>query len=370
MASASASSITFPKKLTAIRGQPTNATLHVLYDELYQNAMAIPALSGGPHGHLGLLLTEVDYRAINDDQPYVPPVHPGPTVVHVANPTAAQIAEDNRIYAARLADYERYRLVENELKKQLFDAVDEMYFVPVKETPGGYSRVPLSTLVAHLRRTYSALSDQERINNRAMLSSDWDPTTPIETLFERIRECQRVALVDEDPIHDTVAIRDTVNMFARLQLFPLEVRVWRMRPPHERRMTDFQDFFRAALVERNSHLTTADAGYHSANTVAALTATPPRTTTTTKTVTPANEYGKVFYYCWTHGFGTNPAHTSASCKMQKPGHQANATFQNMMGGCCQLIRRQSTNKKRTDAPAPAAANTTTTTETTAPADTA
>ena len=37
-------------------------------------------------------------------------------------------------------------------------------------------------------------------------------------------------------------------------------------------------------------------------------------------------------YCWTHGHHVEDDHTSATCTMPRPGHQAAATKQNTMGG--------------------------------------
>jgi hypothetical protein len=64
--------------------------------------------------------------------------------------------------------------------------------------------------------------------------------------------------------------------------------------------------------------------------VAAMTITP-------KTTISAGQ--KPAFYCWSHGFGRNKDHTSATCKNQAPGHCLTATYFNMQGGC-PLIHRQ------------------------------
>ncbi len=38
------------------------------------------------------------------------------------------------------------------------------------------------------------------------------------------------------------------------------------------------------------------------------------------------------YYCWSHGLGKNPEHTSRKCRHPKEGHQETATADNMEGG--------------------------------------
>ena len=39
------------------------------------------------------------------------------------------------------------------------------------------------------------------------------------------------------------------------------------------------------------------------------------------------------YYCWSHGYGPNANHTSATCKNRHPKHRADSTVDNMLGGC-------------------------------------
>jgi len=39
-------------------------------------------------------------------------------------------------------------------------------------------------------------------------------------------------------------------------------------------------------------------------------------------------------YCWTHGAC---AHSSVNCRSKKPGHQDDATFQDMKGGCTDYV---------------------------------
>ena len=41
---------------------------------------------------------------------------------------------------------------------------------------------------------------------------------------------------------------------------------------------------------------------------------------------------KQFFYCWTHGFNTNPNHTSCKCKFPDAGHIKEATAKDRRGG--------------------------------------
>ena len=51
-------------KLTAIEGKPTNATITILKQEVYANAIGNECTLGcGNFGYLGLIMPEADYRA-------------------------------------------------------------------------------------------------------------------------------------------------------------------------------------------------------------------------------------------------------------------------------------------------------------------
>ena len=41
---------------------------------------------------------------------------------------------------------------------------------------------------------------------------------------------------------------------------------------------------------------------------------------------------KDFFYCWSHGFGTNPDHISCKCTRKMEGHIDSATRENRQGG--------------------------------------
>ena len=66
----------------------------------------------------------------------------------------------------------------------------------------------------------------------------------------------------------------------------------------------------------------------------------PGTTGTSK----AAKY-KPLYYCWTHGYSTNPQHTCPTCRFKAQGHRADATAENRLGGCEKGLKRYYAAKK-------------------------
>jgi hypothetical protein len=94
---------------------------------LNANAISVPSMAGGgAHGHLGIIMTQVEYAAISGT-PWVEPFNPG-TIPIIPSGTnamgAAQIArmrdEFRRIYTNRIN-------VDQSLKRIMIEAYDSMY---------------------------------------------------------------------------------------------------------------------------------------------------------------------------------------------------------------------------------------------------
>ncbi|KAI2513563.1 Reverse transcriptase (RNA-dependent DNA polymerase) [Fragilaria crotonensis] len=115
-------------------------------------------------------------------------------------------------------------------------------------------------------------------------------------------------------------------------------------------MPRYQSHFQKANKER-PQVDCVDSGYHGAHAAittppgpapplaaAAAAALPSLTTPPPGPTTTTIADGQPFFYCWTHGLGTNRTHTSATCNRPGPGHQTTATTRHMMGGNNTILR--------------------------------
>ena len=76
--------------LTKISGQPNYELLKSIKDELKANAASVPSnLGGGSNGHLGLVLSDVEYLTVSPIA-YIRPTHPGPLVIPAGPPAVPQ----------------------------------------------------------------------------------------------------------------------------------------------------------------------------------------------------------------------------------------------------------------------------------------
>jgi hypothetical protein len=95
--------------LPNIDNKPTFENIQIITRLLNANAISIPTMAGGgAHGHLGIIMTQVEYAAISTSpwvDPYnpkaIPIIPPGTTAVDAAQ-IARMHSECRRIYMNRI----------------------------------------------------------------------------------------------------------------------------------------------------------------------------------------------------------------------------------------------------------------------------
>jgi hypothetical protein len=210
----SSSKFTFPHEtLTPLIGKPTNTTLQLMQRQLFTNARSVPSSrGGGVHGHLAMLLSDADYLA-RAGVAFDVPVHPGPPPLPVG--AAAVIAVAIRTYTEALADVTLYNNLRAALTAQILTAVNLSFLSALEEPDFGFSNVTPRAMLDHLRLEYGTLTPEELENNRAALSEPWNLDDPIEDLWAKIANIQRVATFGNVPIVDITIITLTLAMIKK-----------------------------------------------------------------------------------------------------------------------------------------------------------
>jgi hypothetical protein len=331
--SLSTASLSFPKPiLTQIIGKPNNSSLAILQQELYENARAIHSnRGGGLNGYLAILMPPDAYLA-RTNVAFEPPIVP-PAVVHGANATQHQMTEANRAFDKADEEFKTYCKVVNEMKRQLIAAVDPLYLAILKDRTYGFADVDPATMLAHLKLTYGENSQFAREQNRNQLSDAWNPDEPIENLWNRIANIRTYAAEAGQPIAESDVIELTLSVFEHTGVFSTAYDDWRKLDEATWTLALFMTTFTAANTERLRRLTIKTAGYHGAN--AAAPATPSKKLAS-KIQDIAIDGSTKTWYCWSHGSGINPEHTSRACKNKKEGHKDDATLFDRKGGNNQI----------------------------------
>jgi hypothetical protein len=341
---ASTSKFTFPHEtLTPIIGRPTNTTLQLLQRQVYTNARSVPsARGGGMHGHLAMVMSDAAYLT-RAGVPFDVPIHPGPPPPAIG--AAAVIAVNLNQYTEAIKDATLYNNLSAALTSQLLTAVNASFLSALEDPTFGFSDVSPRTMLDHLRVEYGTLTPEELEHNRAALSEPWNFDLPIEDLWAKIANIQRVAAFGDIPIADVTIITLTLAMIEKTGLLATTTEKFRLRPLTEWSLAVFKAEFILGNKERLRRLTAGEAGFHGAHNaisnpspatpvpaVAAAAVTPASTATVPPAARHISVEGGKMYYCWTHGLSSMRNHTSITCLHKAEGHQDDATAFRMKGG--------------------------------------
>ena len=185
--------------LQKIHDEPDYIQLKIMKDKLKTNATKIPSeLGGGGHGHLGLVLSPTEYANISPT-PYVRPVHPG--VLNIG-PNASEYVERNRRHEHKsdLATFHETVQLENALKKQITETVDELYLEELRDPTTNTILSSIPFILAHLITNYGEIEPEnvteKELNVRKM---DFTVADPLTKLYKEVEDLEALSKASASP---------------------------------------------------------------------------------------------------------------------------------------------------------------------------
>ena len=317
--------------------EPTAFTVRLLRREINANASAVPTtLGGGNHGHLGATMTAAEYTAATGGAAAAVPAYNAPQ--RPANPVfagpAAVVAASQATYKRAHETWATHLAITRQIKSQLLQAVNPVYIESLCDEQMGYTNVTISNILTHLQTNYGTITQDDLTKNALELDTDWDPETPIETVMAKAIQCQRFATAGGDPISDATVLRHMLAVFERSGVLDDAIKDWRKLTPANRTWANAQVHFKRANKERKRQATSKETGYAAANAASRAPAPAPAPTQGNPTTSTT------MHYCWSHGLGFNPNHTSATCTNRAQGHVETATVENMQGRNNKIRRKR------------------------------
>ena len=144
-------------ELTKIIGKPTITTLLKMKNELKANAQSVPlTLGGGSHGHLGLVLTDVEYNSVAHGTPYVRP--PLSVLTTESSDTQFQLAQKRHEYDTKMLMYSESVVVDQILIQQIVNAMDEKFLKAIQYITTNRIVMRISDILQYLFDTYGDIS--------------------------------------------------------------------------------------------------------------------------------------------------------------------------------------------------------------------
>ena len=205
--------------LTKINGTPTYASLHTIFMQLKANTMSVHSnLGGGRHGHLGLLLTPQQYALISPI-PYIQPLYP-PAPIYPQFLTQQQLTVITNGYKKALQIFHTVENVERALIQQIIEAIDETHLKAIKNRITGQLTGSIIDIITYLRMVYGRISPAQHIQLETEIQNlAYDPTTPIDTIFNAIEDLAEYADMANNEYSENQLISKAYNIINHTRVF-------------------------------------------------------------------------------------------------------------------------------------------------------
>ena len=237
--------------LTKISGQPNYELLKSIKDELKANAASVASnLGGGANGHLGLVLTDVEYLTVSPTA-YIRPAHPGPLVIPAGPPAIpqylrAEMREDHKeaVRVFREADN-----VEKALKKQFAEAMPELYLKRFRNRLTNTLTDSIPDILNYLVQTYGDISDTELSETETNLKDKlFDITQPIIVMYNEIQDLQDLAIAATNAYSDKQLVAIGIQLIKNMNDFEKGLTDWYARPSVDHTFINFKTHFEQAYL--------------------------------------------------------------------------------------------------------------------------
>jgi hypothetical protein len=228
-------------------------------------ASVVSKLGGGAHGLLGLILPPATYATLTNAV-FNTPVIPGTTPNIEAGGTAVQIHEIVRQHKENLRVWREYNATDKALQQQLINTFDKPYIRGLRDRHTSYNNVSAMQILTHLYTTFGVITPIDIENNDAKMRAPFDPTQPIELLFDQIGTAIKFAGAGNRPYNPDQVVSRAYLLILQTGLYSDACRDWRRRAVLTQTWPNFKaDFAKAHRDLRIVQTAAHSAGYQNAN---------------------------------------------------------------------------------------------------------
>jgi hypothetical protein len=153
---------------------------------------------GGAHGHLGIIMTHVEYAAISA-MPWEEPFNHGATPIIPASINAVDAAHIARMHAEFRCIHTNRINVDQTLEHIMLEAYDNMYTSQLEDYLLQYANRSALEVLMHLKQTYGFINPTQLAENYNKMTISINFQDPIETLFKHIEDGVRHANTGMQP---------------------------------------------------------------------------------------------------------------------------------------------------------------------------
>jgi hypothetical protein len=257
----------FPKPgLPKIDNEPTFEDIQVETRLLNANAISVPSMAGGgAHGHLGIIMTQVEYAAISAS-PWVKPYNPNAITIIPPGINAVDAAQFSGMHDECRRTYTNIINVDQELKQIMLEAYGNMYASQLEDYLLQYANHSALEILMFLKQTYGFINPTQLAENYNKMTAPINFQDPIETLFKKIEDGVRYANPGMQPYMEAQYVNIAFLLILKTGAIPDACRDWQRRSPFNQTWDDFgREYARAQREQLIISSTASGAGYHTAN---------------------------------------------------------------------------------------------------------
>lgn len=172
--------------VTKIDGQPTDEDLTQLRQELAAMAATIPTSNGGGlHGHVGMLIDEIEYITFSKDgTPFVAPDNPGIYPTNVSQDTVIRTQQLSE-HKVKVHEFDQYLGVKQALTTHILKAIDPEWLEALRSPILGFTHRTPKELLDHVQTNGSELDFTDITELTHKLLEPWDVNENPATKFAR-----------------------------------------------------------------------------------------------------------------------------------------------------------------------------------------
>jgi hypothetical protein len=239
---------------------PTFEDIQITTILLNANGISIPSMAGGgDHGHLGIIMTQVEYTAISTSM-WVEPYTPNAIPIIPTGTTAVDAAQIARMHDECSCIYTNRINIEQALNKLILEAYDNMHTSQLEDYLLQYANRSALEILMHLKQTYRFINPTQLAENCNKMTAPINFQGPIETLFKQIEDGVHYANAGAQPYMEAQYVNIAFLLILNTGAIPDACRDWKRRTPMNHTWEDFRrEFARAQREQRIS------AGYHTEN---------------------------------------------------------------------------------------------------------
>ena len=230
-------------ELSRIVGEPTLGALLTLRNQIKANAQTVETtLGGGANGHLGLVVSDIVYAAIDGTVPYVRPALPILSIQ--PTDTQYQIAQQRHQYAEDLQQYREVQAMERTIIQQIVAAIEPKYLRALRDKGTNRINKSIPQILKYLFDTFGDITPKEFKQLRDQVESmTFDPTEPVDTIFAEIEDLENIADMAENPMRERQKIDMAYLILQNCKKFNSSLTKWDRRE-EDKSWEDFMSFFR------------------------------------------------------------------------------------------------------------------------------